>query len=66
MTHKSEDYKISAVKYYLKNKDNIRKPVKFLIVKNLHYKDGYIDIKLLKILQEETENLYLIKLLNRK
>ena len=21
MTHKSEDYKISAVKYYLKNKD---------------------------------------------
>jgi hypothetical protein len=24
MTHKSEDYKISAVKYYLKNKDNIR------------------------------------------
>ena len=25
MTHKSEDYKISAVKYYLNNKDNIRK-----------------------------------------
>ena len=25
MKHKSEDYKISAVKYYLKNKDNIRK-----------------------------------------
>ena len=24
MMHKSEDYKISAVKYYLKNKDNIR------------------------------------------
>ena len=23
MTHKSEDYKISAVKYYLKNKDNL-------------------------------------------
>jgi hypothetical protein len=22
MTHKSENYKISAVKYYLKNKDN--------------------------------------------
>ena len=28
MTHKSEDYKISAVKYYLKNKDNIRKTCK--------------------------------------
>jgi transposase len=28
MTHKSEDYKISAVKYYLKNKDNFRKTCK--------------------------------------
>ena len=28
MSHKSEDYKISAVKYYLKNKDNIRKTCK--------------------------------------
>ncbi len=28
MTHKSDDYKISAVKYYLKNKDNIRKTCK--------------------------------------
>jgi len=28
MTHKSEDYKISAVKYYLINKDNIRKTCK--------------------------------------
>ena len=28
MKHKSDDYKISAVKYYLKNKDNIRKPCK--------------------------------------
>ena len=28
MAHKSEDYKISAVKYYLKNKDNIRKTCK--------------------------------------
>jgi transposase-like protein len=28
MTHKSEDYKISAVKYYLKNKDNIRNTCK--------------------------------------
>jgi len=28
MTHKNKDYKISAVKYYLKNKDNIRKTCK--------------------------------------
>jgi hypothetical protein len=37
-----------------------------LIVKSLHLKDGYINIKLLKILQEKTENLYLIKLLHEK
>jgi len=34
MTHKSEDYKISAVKYYLKNKDNIRKTCKIFDCKN--------------------------------
>ena len=28
MKHKSDDYKISAVNYYLKNKDNIRKTCK--------------------------------------
>ena len=28
MKHKSDDYKISAVKYYLNNKDNIRKTCK--------------------------------------
>jgi transposase-like protein len=28
MIYKSEDYKISAVKYYLNNKDNIRKTCK--------------------------------------
>ena len=30
--------------------------VKFLIVKNHNLKDEYINIKLLKILQEKTEN----------
>jgi len=34
--------------------------VKYLIVKSLHLKDEYINIKLLKILQEKTENLNLI------
>ena len=29
MTHKSEDYKISAVKYYFKNKDNIKNLLNF-------------------------------------
>ena len=50
----------------LKIKDNIRKTVKFLIVRNLHYKDGYTDTKPLKISQEETENPYLTNLQNRK
>ena len=64
MTHKSEDYKISAVKYYLNNKDNIRKTCKIFDCKKST--DGYKDIKLLKILQGEIENQYLIKLLNHK
>jgi hypothetical protein len=50
----------------LKIKIILEKPVKFLIVRNLHYKDGYIDTKPLKILQEEGENLYLTKLQNHK
>jgi len=66
MKHKSEDYKISAVKYYLKNKIILEKLVKYLIVKNLHYKDGYKDTKHLKILHEKTEYLHLIKLQNHK
>ena len=36
MTHKSEDYKISAVKYYLKNKDNIRKTCKIFDCKKIY------------------------------
>ena len=39
----------------------LEKLVIFLIIRNIHYKD----IKLLKILQGEIENLFLIKLLNR-
>ena len=44
MKHKSDDYKISAVKYYLKNKDNIRNTYKIFdckkkILRNLN--DAY-------------------------
>ena len=46
MTHKSEDYKISAVKYYLNNKDNIRKTCKIFDCKKST--DGYKDIILLR------------------
>ena len=40
---------------------DIRKPVKFLIVRNPHYEIGFTNIKQLKILQEKTENQYLTK-----
>jgi len=66
--HKTEDYKISAVKYYLNNDrgDGLRKLVKYLIVKNPLYEIGLKDIIVLKISHEETENLFLTKLLNHK
>jgi len=47
MTHKSEDYKISAVKYYLKNKDNIRKTCKIFVVRT----DAVIGIEMLMVQQ---------------
>jgi hypothetical protein len=45
---------------------DIRKLVKYLIVRNLLYEIGLKDATLPKILQEETENLYFIKLQNHK
>ncbi len=44
----------------------IRKLVKYLIVKNPLYEIRLKDIILLKILQEETENQFLTRLLNHK
>ena len=66
--HKTEDYKISAVKYYLNNdkRDGYKKPVKSLIVRNPLYEIGLKDTILPKVLQEKTENLFLSKLLNHK
>ena len=49
MTHKSEDYKISAVKYYLKNKDNIRKTCK--IFDCIHVK-SWVNYKIYRIYNE--------------
>ena len=45
---------------------DIRKHVKSLIVRNPLYEIGLKDIKYLKILQEKTENLFHIRLLNHK
>jgi hypothetical protein len=39
----------------------IRKSVKFLIVKNLHYEIGFTNITQLKILQEKSGNPFLTK-----
>lgn len=66
--HKTEDYKISAIKYYLNNDkgDGYKKHVKSLIVRNLLYEIGLKDTILLKILQEKTENQFLTRLLNHK
>ena len=57
--HKTEDYKISAVKYYLNNDrgDGYKKTCKIFDYKNLHYEIGLKDTKPLKILQEKTENI---------
>jgi hypothetical protein len=66
MKHKSPDYKLSAVNYYLNHEDGYDNTCKIFDCKKSSLKDGYINIKLLKILQEKTENLYLIKLLNHK
>ncbi len=66
--HKTEDYKFSAVKYYLNNDkgDGYKKTCKIFDCKNLLYEIGLKDTKHLKILQDETENLFLIKLQNHK
>ena len=45
---------------------DIRKHVKFLIVRNPLYEIGLKDIKQPKISQEKTENLFHIRLLNHK
>ena len=66
MTHKSEDYKISAVKYYLENKDNIRKTCKIFDCKKSTLQRWIKRYKNLKISQDETENLFPIKLQNHK
>ena len=48
------------------NEMDIRKPVKFLIVRKPLYEFGLKDKIVLKISQEETETLFLTKLLNHK
>ena len=58
--HKIEDYKISAVNYYLNN-DVSMDYVLFLIVRNNLYQDGFKDIIMINLLNDIIENQYLIK-----
>ena len=49
MKHHTEDYKLSAVKYYLKNDISMEKLVKYLNVIINHYIVGLKDIMLMEI-----------------
>lgn len=64
--HKSIDYKMSAVKYYLNNNDDIRKTCKIFDCKKSSLYRWVKRYKKPKILLEKIENLFLIKLLNNK
>ena len=56
--HHSEDYKISAVQYYLKVKSYDKVYVKYIIVVNHHYSDGFKNIQMIKLIINiiKTEN----------
>jgi transposase-like protein len=66
--HKTEDYKISAVKYYLNNDkgDGYKKTCKIFDCKKSTLRDWIKRYNTSKILHEETETLFLIRLLNHK
>ena len=56
MKHKSSDYKLSAVNYYLNHEVGYDNTCKIFDCKKSSLKDGYINTKLPKILQENPEN----------
>ena len=66
MKQKGDDYKISAVKYYLNNNDTMENTCKIFNCKNHHYIDGYKYTKLKRIYKENQEYLFLIKLKKNK
>ena len=66
--HKTEDYKISAVKYYLNNDrgDGYKKTCKIFDCKKSTLQDWIKRYNASKIYQEETENIFHTKLPNHK
>ncbi len=59
--HKSDDYKLSAVKYYLSNSFSLDYVCNILVVKNNHYQDGLKDIRRIKNYKDIIELTYHIK-----
>ena len=66
MKHKTEDYKNSAVQYYLKNNDNIRKTCKIFDCKKSTLQRWIQRYKKYKNITRRSRNLYLIKLKKNK
>ena len=66
MKHKTEDYKNSAVQYYLKNNDNIRKTCKIFDCKKSTLQRWIQRYKKYKNITRRSKNLYLIKLKRNK
>ena len=66
MKHKSPDYKLSAVNYYLNHDVGYDNTCKIFDCKKSSLKRWIHEYKLLKTSQEETENQSLTKLLNHK
>ena len=64
--HKSEDYKLSAIKYYIKNKISMEKVYQIFGCKKQSLSRWVQKYKLQKISKEITENLFLIKLQKNK
>ena len=62
MKHKTEDYKISAVKYYLKNNDSFSKTCKVFDCKKVHYNNGLKDTRKQRIYLGVIENHFPTKL----
>jgi hypothetical protein len=68
MKHKSDDYKISAVKYYLKNKDNIRNTCKIFDCSKsslqrwiqMKYKEPTLGIGMRSLFRKNKYKVYLV------
>lgn len=61
MKHKSSDYKLQAVKYYINNNSSLSKTCAIFNCSNRNLKDGLINIEKLAMLIIRIEKKVLIK-----